>query len=197
MGRFPLTETAPGWLFWLPPRMLCGNRFEPERGRNTLLLFLMSICLMAISRDFFEIVRPNPLLSVDVFTGFLVGSLRESAASFRCPFGRVRILPGGSASLPLETIGEDCLLCPIAVSVVGSAFHFAELPMPGLDLPAEIGLSGKVVRKFGGVSSGKSGRLIGCGEVRIRGPGELGRETDPALRPFKRPRPPGVEGTET
>lgn len=83
----------------------------------------------------------------------------------------------------------------LAVFEVVSRFPFT----PGLDLPAERGLSGKVVLRFGGVSCGKSGRLIGCGGGRRRGLGELGLEVDPTLRPFEdNPRPPegkaGVDG---
>lgn len=113
---------------------------------------------MAMSRDFFEIVRPNPALSADVFAGFRVdNSLRESIASARGPLGSVRSLPLCSASLPLVTTGDDCLLGTLAVFTIESVFPFAvRAATPGLDLPADIGLSGKVVRRFGGVSSGKS-----------------------------------------
>lgn len=150
-----------------------------------------------MSRDFFEIVRPNPVLSVDAFTDFRVdNSLLESIASVSCPLAGVRPLPVGSASLPLLTIGDECLLVTVAVLGVGSIFPFPVSAAPGLDLPADNGLSGKVVRRFGGVSSGKSGSTIGCGEARTRGPGELGRETEATPRPFVRLRPPGVEGPE-
>lgn len=78
----------------------------------------------------------------------------------------------------------------VAVFEVVSRFPFT----PGLDLPAERGLSGKVVLRLGGVSWGKSGRLIGCGGGRKRGLGELGLEVDPTLRPFEdNPRPPETE----
>lgn len=56
---------------------------------------------------------------------------------------------------------------------------------PGLDLPAEGGLSGKVVLRFGGVSCGKSGRLIDSGRDRIREPGELGLDMFPTFLPFE------------
>lgn len=88
-------------------------------------------------------------------------------------------------SLPLLTMGDDCLLVTFAGLVV-STFPFTVAAAPGLDLPAESGLSGKVVRRFGGVSRGKSGRTIGCGGGRTRGLGELGRDNDgAALRPFE------------
>lgn len=150
---------------------------------------------MAMSRDFFEIVRPNPVLSVDdVFAGFRVdNSLLESTASFCGPLESGRFLPVGSVSLPLVTTGDDCRL----LFVVGSTFPFEVRATPGLDLPADIGLSGKVVLRFGGVSCGKSASMIGCGGALTRGPGELGRETEVAVFPFVRLRPPGVEGPDT
>ena len=72
----------------------------------------------------------------------------------------MRVLPLGSTSLPLVTAGDDCLLGRFTGLGV-SAFPFKVITAPGLDLPAESGLSGKVVRRLGGVSSGKSGRTIG------------------------------------
>lgn len=63
-------------------------------------------------------------------------------------------------SLPLVTMGDECLLDILAVAVV-SEFPFAETAEPGRDLPAETGLSGKVVLRFGGVSRGKSGGTTG------------------------------------
>lgn len=153
---------------------------------------------MAMSRDFFEIVRPNPVLSADAFAGFRVdNSLRESTASAIGPLECVRPLPFCSTSLPLVTTGDNCLLGTLAVFTTGSVFPFAVRATPGLDLPADIGLSGKVVRRFGGVSSGKSWSTIGCGGARTLGPGELGRETEAAGRPLVRLRPPGVEGPDT
>lgn len=49
----------------------------PESGRLFPVPFLISICLIAISSDFFEIVLPNPVLSVavvELFTGFLMAN---------------------------------------------------------------------------------------------------------------------------
>ena len=46
---------------------------------------------------------------------------------------------------------------------------------PGRTLPAEAGLSGSVVLRFGGASLGKSGISICCTEARTRGLGEFGR----------------------
>lgn len=59
---------------------------------------------------------------------------------------------------------------------------------PGRDLPAETGLSGNVVLRFGGVSRGKSGGTIGCGGGLIRGLGELGLDAGAELRPFSEAR---------
>lgn len=156
-----------------------------------------TMCLIAMSRDFFEMVLPNPVLSEDVtevFTGFRNGSatfetFRESGPSATCPLECTRPLPLGSGTLPLETIGDDCLLVEV------SEFPFTVMPAPGRDLPAERGLSGKVVRRLGGVSSGKSGRTIGCGGFLTRGPaGELGREAGAELRPFDIARAVGGDG---
>lgn len=150
-----------------------------------------------MSRDFFEILRPNPELSGEIFAGFRVdNSFRESIASFSWPLACVRPLPLDSVSLPLVTTGDECLLGTEAVLCMGSTFPFTLRVAPGLDLPADIGLSGKVVRRFGGVSCGKSWSTIGCGGGRTRGPGELGRETEAPLRLLVRLRPPGVEGTD-
>ena len=97
-------------------------------------------------------------------------------------------------TLPLVTIGDDECLLGKFVGLGVSMFPFTVTATPGLDLPAEIGLSGKVVRRFGGVSSGKSGRTIGCGGGRTRGLGELGRDVGAALRPFEGMRPTEGEG---
>lgn len=64
---------------------------------------------------------------------------------------------------------------------------------PGRDLPAETGLSGKVVLRFGGVSRGKSGGTIGCGGGLTRGLGELGLDEGAELRPFNETRLAEVE----
>lgn len=148
---------------------------------------------------------PNPVLSVavvvEVFTGFLMPrsgisvAFRGSGTSGRCPVGCTRPLPGGSVSLPLEAMGDDCLL-GTTTAAGGSGFPFIETTAPGRDLPAEIGLSGKVVLRFGGVSRGKSGGTTGCGGGRIRGLGELGLDEGAELRPFDRTRPAEGEGLD-
>ncbi|GAB4833115.1 hypothetical protein Ancab_031361 [Ancistrocladus abbreviatus] len=67
-------------------------------------------------------------------------------------------------------------------------FTFAVTAATGLDLPAETGLSDKVVLKFGGVSRGKTMGIMGsCG--RTCGLGELGREKRVRFRPLDTTRP--------
>lgn len=158
---------------------------------------------MAISRDFLDIVLPNPVLSEavdDDFTGFLIPNsdtceaLRGSGASAICPLLCTRPFPDGSVSLPRETIGDECLLGAITEPTV-SGFPFIVARTFGRDLPAESGLSGKVVLRFGGVSRGKSGGTTGCCG-RTRGLGELGRDVGPGMRLFERTRPAEVEGLE-
>lgn len=154
-----------------------------------------------MSNDFFEMVLPNPELSVDVnevFEGLRVDNsntcddLRDSIVSIACPLACKRPLALGSVSRPLEAIGDGCLLGKLAEGF--STFPFTVTATPGLDLPAESGLSGNVVRRFGGVSREKSGRIIGCGGGLIRVLGELGRDDVTAVRPFDGTRPTEAEG---
>lgn len=119
-------------------------------------------------------------------------NFRGSDISVTCPFECTRHFPGASTSLPLETIGDECLLGAFVEPVV-SGFPFIVTAAPGRDLPAESGLSGKVVLRFGGVSRGKSGGTTGCCGGRTRGPGELGRDDGADVRPFERTRPAEVE----
>lgn len=161
---------------------------------------VLTICLIATSRDFLEIVLPSPVLSVAAFTGFLVDNsetceaLRESEISLSCPPPSTRPLPEGSVSLPLLTMGDDCLRGFATLGL--SAFALVVTEGFGLDLPADRGLSGRVVRRFGGVSSEKSGGTIGCDGRRTWGLGELGRETEAAGRPLVTERPAGVDDLE-
>lgn len=69
----------------------------------------------------------------------------------------------GSESLPLVVTGDaDCLRSGFGFTGPdASTFLLAARPVPGLDLPAETGRSGIVVRRFGGVSRGKSGGTMG------------------------------------
>ena len=131
---------------------------------------------------------------VEDFTGFRIAKsetcdvFRDSCMSDACPLECTRVLTGGSVSLPLVTIGDECLL-GIFTELLVSWFAFTVTEPPGLDLPAEIGLSGKVVLRFGGVSRGKSGGTTGCCGGLIRGPGELDRDAGATLRPFETMRP--------
>lgn len=153
----------------------------PESGRVPAVPFLMSICLIAISSDFFEIFLPNPVLSTGVaegLTGFRerasdpFDTLRISLISPPCPFASKRPLDGDS-TLPLETVGDAGRLDTFTGGDGASSF-----PLAGRDLPAESGLSERVVLRLGGVSREKSGREIGCGGALTLGLGELGRESD-------------------
>lgn len=94
-------------------------------------------------------------------------------------------------SLPLATIGDEFLL---VMGPLGSGLAFPVLlPASGLDLPADSGLSGRVVLRLGGVSRGKSASTIGCcGVVRTLGPGELGLDNEGVVRPFDAARPPEI-----
>ena len=159
---------------------------------------------MAISRDFLDIVLPNPVLSEaadDDFTGRLIPTsdtcetFRGSGVSATCPLLCTRPFPDGSVSLPLVTIGDECLLGAFKEPMV-SGFPFIAEETPVLDLPAESGLPCKVVLRFGGVCRGKSGGITGCCGGRTRGLGELGRDAGPGMRPFERTRPAEVEGLD-
>lgn len=168
---------------------------------NMMQRKIHTICLMAMSSDFFDIVLPNPVLSGTVdegFTGFRIDN-SEMCAVFRdssmsaCPLERERLLPGGSMSLPLVTIGDECLL-DIFTEPVLSGFPFT-ITEPGLDRPADTGLSGgKVVLRFDSVSRGKSGGTTGCCGGRTRGLGEFVRDAGPEVRPFDITRPTEVDG---
>lgn len=103
-----------------------------------------------------------------------------------------RLLLTGSVDLPLLTIGEECRLGILTDACVSELFP-RKVPAPGRDLPAESGLSGNVVLRFGGVSRGKSGGTTGCGGGRTRGLGELGRDDGAELRPFNETRPAEIE----
>ena len=108
------------------------------------------------------------------------------------PLANPRLLLTGSVDLPLLTIGDEARLGILTDAWVSEVFPFKVLT-PGRDLPAETGLSGNVVLRFGGVSRGKSGGTTGCGGAQIRGLGELGREDGAELRPFNGTRPAEVE----
>lgn len=60
-------------------RILCGNSVDPGDGRMLPEPLRISICLRAISSDFFDIVLPKPVLSEDV-ADFVAFFIIESAA---------------------------------------------------------------------------------------------------------------------
>ena len=111
---------------------------------------------MAMSSDFFEIFRPNPPPSepdpADLCTG---------AGLAWCPLPTNEdTFEGPSLNLLRLTTGTDTFLGAGAVAT-GSGCEEPELrivnDMPGRTRPADVGLSGSFVLKFGGVSLGKSG----------------------------------------
>lgn len=115
----------------------------------------LTICLMAMSSEFFEIFRPNPLLSEPGPAGFCT-----STGLDWCPLPENEdTFEGPSLNLLRLTTGTDTFLCAGAVATC-SGCEGPELRIvnvPGRTRPADVGLSGSFVLKFGGVSLGKSG----------------------------------------
>lgn len=124
-------------------------------------LFLTSMCLIAISNDFFEMVLPNTLFSEAVVEDLadLLAATSEASAALAWP----RLFAVYSDSLPLLAIGDGCLLDMLTGACISEfGFEGRVTTAPGRDLPAETGLSaGNVVLRFGGVSRGKSGGTTG------------------------------------
>jgi hypothetical protein len=89
----------------------------------------------------------------------------------------VGVFDDGSENLLRLTAGTETFFTGADVAE-GSVFGLDLMPkaIPGLDLPADSGLSGNFVLKFGGVSLGKSGISSGRTGARGRGFGELGRD---------------------
>ncbi|KAE8734037.1 hypothetical protein F3Y22_tig00000778pilonHSYRG00026 [Hibiscus syriacus] len=92
------------------------------------------------------------------------------------------------AIIKSEALKERCLGLSAVVVEDFIGFRIAKSDT-FLDLPAEIGLSGKVVLRFAGVKK-KSGSPT---EGRTCGLGELGRDAGASLWPFKTMRPPEGE----
>lgn len=156
------------------------------------MLCRMSMCLRAISRDFFEIVLPKPVLSVAAagFIGFRVPAsdttdFRISGGAVWCPLLRDKTFGGLSGNLPRDTIGADSLRFELT-EATASEFEFDRTvsAAPGRILPAEADRSGNFVLRLGGASSGKSGRSTGRTGARGRGLGELGRDEGAEFRPL-------------
>ena len=171
-----------------------------------------TMCLMAISSELFDNDLPSPLL-LSITVEEVLTVLREvTSETFEillgsgaymlccCPLPLKRPFPWLSMSLPLVTTGDEFLL---VMGPLGSGLAFAAT---GLDLPADIGLPGRLVLRLGGASREKSGSTIGCCVlvvvvVRTLGcPGELGLDNEGAGRPFVAEvdvfRRVGVEGRE-
>lgn len=134
------------------------------------------MCLRAMSRDFLEIVLPNPVLSVAAAAALVtVGFGAAVSRGEPCPLLCSRGLDGDCRRLALA-----------AVATSGAGPVRTVSGRPGRDLPAETGLSGTFVRRFGGTTSGKSGGTTGWGGGGLAaGTGELGRAAAaaPLLRP--------------
>lgn len=133
-----------------------------------------------MSRDLFDIDLPNPLSVPVVGREGLLGWLSItdlSACRLWCPFVRVGVLDDASENLLRLTAGTETFFTGADVAE-GSAFGVDLMPkaIPGRDLPADSGLSGNFVLRFGGVSFGKSGISSGRTGARGRGVGELGRD---------------------
>lgn len=157
-------------------------------GRKLLgMLRLISMCLKAISRDFFDIVLPKPMLSgeVDDFPLRLLLLVRRSScfggASFLALTTRSTILlpirTGLTLSPPfkcgLRTAGTELPLWPLPFGALplegeqdcrlgltigsGTMEDDLEIGAPGLPRQAEDGLSGNDVLRFGGASREKPG----------------------------------------
>src|SRR5262249_17245531 len=110
-----------------------------------------NVCLTAISRDFLDIVLPNPVLPVaveDDFASFRIPksdaseAFRSSCTVATCPLKRTGIFITDSVSLPFVTVGDECLLGEFTEAIV-SEFPFIAVPTPCRDLPAKSGLSVK------------------------------------------------------
>lgn len=90
---------------------------------------------------------------------------------------REGVFDNASENLLRLTAGTEIFFTG-AEAAEGSVFGVDLMPkaIPGRDLPADSGLSGNFVLRFGGVSFGKSGISSGRTGARGRGLGELGRD---------------------
>lgn len=153
-----------------------------------------TMCLRAISSDFFEIVLPKPVLSVAAadFIGLRVPAsdttdFRISGGLVWCPLFCDKTFGGFSGNLLRGTMGKDSLRFGVTEATVSEfelEFDRTVSAAPGRILPAEADRSGNFVLRLGGVSSGKSGRSTGRTGARDRGLGELGRDEGAEFRPL-------------
>lgn len=147
-----------------------------------------------MSSELFEIVLPNPPLSVVVADLAVLQPSASDTVGFGvatgfawCPLLRevaFDIFDIFSGNLLRATMGKESLLFEFGAT--GSELWVARAvsAIPGRVLPAEIGRSGSLVLKFGGVLLGKSGTSSGCTGTRSRGLGELGRDEGAEFRPL-------------
>lgn len=162
-----------------------AGMFVMSGRRLPEMLFRISICLKAMSRDFLESVLPKPELSREENfpavwadrwsssfggTSFLMFTTLSTilvpittgltlSVLLECALrteGMVELLPLGFPTDDLPLEGEhDCLLG--LPLVPASTEDDRALEAPGLPREAEAGLSGTDVLKFGGASSEKPG----------------------------------------
>lgn len=172
------------------------------------MLRLMSICRIAISRDFFESVRPNPELSGDEadFPDKLGECLSSclGGANFRILITLstifVPITTGLTSSLTLEctrlTAGTELPLERIpplgarplegehdwrlCLPSLGGSTEAERAGAAGLPLEAESGLLGRVVLRFGGASKENPGISDGFHGLDLT-VGEVPREGGPGF----------------
>lgn len=133
-----------------------------------------------MSSDLLDIDLPNPLsVPVTGLEGLLawLSTVDLSACRFWCPFVGVEVFDDASENLLRLTADTETFFIG-AEAAEGSVFGVDLMPkaIPGRDLPADSGLSGNFVLRFGGVSFGKSGISRGRTGARGRGFGELGRD---------------------
>jgi hypothetical protein len=95
------------------------------------------------------------------------------ACRFWCPF--VRVLDRASEYLLRATAGSDTFTGAKAADCSVFGVDLIPKAAPGRDLPADNGLTGNFVLRFGGVSLGKSGISSGRTGARGRRFGELGQ----------------------
>ncbi|CAA6654580.1 unnamed protein product [Spirodela intermedia] len=110
------------------------------------------MCLRAMSRDFLEIVLPNPVLSVGAAAGAAAASL--VAVAFGAAVSRVDPCP---LLCSRDLDGDWRRLALAAAAVSGTGLARTVSGRPGRDLPAETGLSGTFVRSCWGRAVGVEG----------------------------------------
>jgi hypothetical protein len=135
------------------------------------------MCLIAISSELLDIVRPNPLSVAVADREVLAGWPSRTDLSlvlFRCPFEDA--FDGTSEILLRVVAGTDIFFTGAEETGSTLVVDLTLEVIPGRTLPAESGRSGSLVLKLGGVSLGKSGISSGRTGARDRVFGELGRD---------------------